>query len=52
MHEQTTKNYPNNVTVTITYNNEPTAAAIKHYARKLKEVVDNVNIIDSRKQVS
>ena len=49
MQEQTIKYYPNNVTVTITYNNKPTAEAIKHYALKLKEIVDNMNTIDSTK---
>lgn len=45
------KQYPNNITVTITYNNEPSPEAIKRYAYKLKEIVDNKIPIDSKKQV-
>jgi hypothetical protein len=39
-----TKTYPNNITVTITYNNEPSAEAIKNYAQKLKKTIDSKNI--------
>lgn len=39
-----TKKYPNNITVTITYNNEPSADAIKNYAQKLKKTIDSKNI--------
>ena len=46
-----TKQYPNNVVVTITYNNEPSSDALKHYAHKMKEIVDNKNLIDSKKQL-
>ena len=29
-----------NITITITYNNNPSSEAIKHYAQKLKQTVD------------
>ena len=29
-----------NITITITYNNNPSNEAIKHYAQKLKQIVD------------
>lgn len=29
------------LTITITYNNEPSTEAIKHYSRKLKQVIDS-----------
>lgn len=46
---KTVKQYPNNINVTITYNNEPSDEALKQYALKLKEIVDNKNLIDSKK---
>lgn len=39
-----TKQYPNNIKVTITYNNEPSQDAIKNYAQKLKKTIDSKNI--------
>lgn len=33
-----------NITVTITYNNEPSSKAIKNYAQKLKKTIDSKNI--------
>lgn len=50
MDNKTIREYPNNIIVTITYNNKPSSEAIKHYACKLKEIVDNKNLIDSKKQ--
>ena len=38
------KHYPNNIKVTITYNNEPSQEAIKNYAQKLKKTIDSKNI--------
>jgi hypothetical protein len=29
-----------NITITITYNNKPSNDAIRHYAQKLKQIVD------------
>lgn len=40
----TTKQYPKNITVTVTYNNEPSPDAIKNYAQKLKKTIDSKNI--------
>ena len=34
----------NKMTITITYNNEPSADAIKNYAQKLKKTIDSKNI--------
>jgi hypothetical protein len=42
--ETKTKVYPNNITVTITYNNEPSKESIKAYAEKLKKTIDSKNI--------
>lgn len=50
MKNKITKQYENNIIVTITYNNEPSSEAIRRYACKMKEIVDNKNIIDSKKQ--
>ena len=49
MQNKIVKKYSNNITVTISYNNKPSSEAIKHYAYKLKEIVDNKNLIDSTK---
>jgi hypothetical protein len=35
------KNYPKNITVTITYNNTPSQDGIKAYAQKLKNIIDS-----------
>jgi len=35
------KHYPKNITVTITYNNEPSQDGIKTYAKKLKNIIDS-----------
>ena len=34
----------NKMTITITYNNEPSSDAIKNYAQKLKKTIDSKNI--------
>lgn len=38
------KKYSNNITVTITYTNEPSSDALKNYAQKLKKTIDSKNI--------
>lgn len=35
------KNYPNNITVTVTYNNSPSTDAIKIFSQKLKKLIDS-----------
>ena len=35
------KQYPKNITVTITYNNAPSQDGIKAYAKKLKNIIDS-----------
>jgi hypothetical protein len=38
--ETKTKTYPNNITVTITYN-KPSKEAIRTYTQKLKKIIDS-----------
>ena len=40
MSKTVVKHYPKNITVTITYSNEPSQDSVKAYAKKLKNIID------------